>query len=232
MFPRKLLAVFAKKIRILYDFSIAVGIELLKPDINAKLVFSTWFEIDIFFHAQRDKILTRCRTGYRGICNLAIEFTAQGNLYVANLRQLELAINKTDAIRLIPCAIRLGMRMFRLEARIPGKFLEESRVRIVEISERFLQCHGIDFAKPARFLATFEIGQKQIRVFVVKAFVIGFPLVAANCKEVVEHETATAKRSIDKALLRLVRIDAILVALCRFHVVTSFAMSFDSRCIV
>ena len=68
-------------------------------------------------------------------------------------------------------------------------------------------------------------------MFVVEAVVIGFPLITANCEEVIEHETTAAKRPVDEALLCLVRIDAILVASCCFHALTPFAMSSDSRCI-
>ena len=59
---------------------------------------------------------------------------------------------------------------------------------------------------------------------------VGLPLITMDSKEMVIHKATTAQCAVDKALLCLVWIDTELVAKhIRFHLLTSFAISFGAQ---
>lgn len=59
---------------------------------------------------------------------------------------------------------------------------------------------------------------------------VGLPLITTNRQEMVIYEATTAQCAVDETLLCLVWIDTELVAKhVRFHLLTSFAISFGAQ---
>ena len=94
----KLLLKAAKQTRILHSVAVAVGVELFQANIDADFICTTWRESYVFLDAQRNKVFAGGRTGNRSIRDFPIKRAGQTDADEPDLRELELSVDKTDAI--------------------------------------------------------------------------------------------------------------------------------------
>ena len=88
-----------------------------------------------------------------------------------------------------------------------------------------MECHAVHFSEPRIFIITLKKCQLARSLVVIDVLMLDIPRIPANGQKVIVHESAGAERLIDETCLRFIRIDTKLVALNRFHDLTSFAIS-------
>jgi len=218
LLPRELPLILPKDARIGNRPAVAVGEELLETDIDADLPRAARRESDIFLDAQRYEVFAGGRARDGGIQDAPVEVAALADTDAADFRQAKMVLSvEADAVLLVACAVTLLMPSFRLEARVSREFLEELLEGRIKIPQGFLQCHGIRFFQPRRFLTAFHFRQETARVFVADGDMVSVPLIASQGKEMVVYKTAATECFVDTGCLCRVRVDAILIAASGRH---------------
>lgn len=205
--------------RVFDMLSLCRDAEFLEPDVDAELVAAVFQRQEFLLDAEGHEVFARGGAADGGVEDFSVEAAAQLGFHEAELRQANPASLDADAVPLVAGAVALLELALGLELRVAGAALEKVLVGRVQIPKRFLEGHRIHVVQPSSVFPALEVGEEAGRFFVIDSVVVGLPLVDAEAKEMVVHESGTAERAVDEMLLLCRGVDAELVALgAGFHV--------------
>ena len=173
----QLLLILGEILRIPGFRAIAHSAERLEPDVDVDASLSAGSEGCFFLDAEGNEVFPRCCLGYGRIQDAPIKVTALADADETDLRELQMAPDKADAIFLVPRAIALLLSVLRVEARIPSPLLEEVLKDSIQVPQSLLQGHGIRFLQSRRLLAPLHFRHEATRVLVGDRVVVRLPLI-------------------------------------------------------